>query len=162
VRKELRRWLRQFHDETGLTTIFVTHDQEEALEIADELVILHHGRIEQIGTPQKIYDEPGSAFVCEFLGDVNRVEHWRGSTSPTYVRPHEIEIVFAAEASAESRGRVLHLFAAGPIARLNLRLPDGQRLEAEIPRAQLESMALGEGDEVGVRFRAARRFREHQ
>jgi len=160
VRKELRRWLRQFHDETGITTIFVTHDQEEALELADEIVVLHQGRIEQIGAPQKIYDEPGTAFVCEFLGNVNRVDHWRDFTGPIYVRPHEVDVVFAAEQGVQTQAHISHLFAAGPIARLNLRLPDGQRVDAEIPRDQLDTMALTEGDEVGLRFRTTRRFRE--
>lgn len=73
VRKDLRRWLRSFHEEMGITTVFVTDDQEEALELADEIVILNQGRIEQIGGPQKIYDEPGSPFICEFLGNVNRI-----------------------------------------------------------------------------------------
>ena len=71
VRKELRRWLRQFHDEIGLTTIFVTHDQEEALEIADQVVIMNNARIEQVGTPQEVYDRPASPFVYQFLGNVN-------------------------------------------------------------------------------------------
>ena len=160
VRKELRRWLRQFHDETGLTTIFVTHDQEEALELADEVVVLHQGRIEQIGSPQHLYDEPGTAFVCEFLGNVNRIDHWRDFTGPMYVRPHEVEVVFAAEPGVETHAHVSHLFAAGPIARVHLRLADGQRVDAEIPRLQLATMALAEGDEVGLRFRTTRRFRE--
>jgi sulfate transport system ATP-binding protein len=160
VRKELRRWLRRFHDETGITTVFVTHDQEEALELADEVVVLHRGRIEQIGRPQAIYDKPGSAFVCEFLGNVNRVDNWRDFTGPIYIRPHEVDVAFAAEGDVQTTARVLHLFAAGPIARVNLQLADGQSVDAEIPRAQLETMALSEGDEVGLRFRNTRRFRE--
>ena len=160
VRKELRRWLRQFHDETQITTIFVTHDQDEALELADEIVVLHQGRIEQIGRPQEIYDQPASAFVCEFLGNVNRVDHWRSTTGPIYVRPHEVEVVFAADANVETTGRVTHLFAAGPIAHVHLRLPDGQSIDAEMSRTHLETMALGAGDEVGIRFRTTRRFHE--
>ncbi len=160
VRKELRRWLRQFHDETGLTTVFVTHDQEEALELADEVVVLHQGRIEQVGKPQDIYDEPGTAFVCEFLGNVNRVDRWVDMRGPVYVRPHEVEVSFAAEPGVQASARIAHLFAAGPIARVNLQLPDGQRIDAEIPRAQLEAMALSQGDEVGLRFRNTRRFRD--
>ncbi len=159
VRKELRRWLRHFHDEMGITTLFVTHDQEEALELADEIVVLNQGRIEQQGEPQAIFDEPGSAFVCEFLGNVNRLDHWRGAASPIYVRPHEIEVGFATEECVQATARVRHLFTAGPIVRLNLRLADGQFLDAEISRAQLETMALDEGDEVGLRFRATRQFR---
>ena len=121
---------------------------------------MHDGRIEQIGAPQVIYDEPGTQFVCEFLGNVNRVDKWGNFTGPIYVRPHEIEVLFAAEAGAQTRARVAHLFAAGPIARLNLRLADGQRLDAEIPRDQLDLMGLAEGDEVGLRFRTSRRFHD--
>jgi sulfate/thiosulfate transport system ATP-binding protein len=159
VRKDLRRWLRHFHDEMGITTVFVTHDQEEALELADEVVVLNRGQIEQTGDPQAIYDDPGSAFVCEFLGNVNRLDHWREHVGAIYVRPHEVEVVFAGEDGVEATGRIRHLFAAGPIARLNLRLASGQFVDAEISRAQLESMALDEGDEVGLRFRSIRSFR---
>jgi len=136
----------------------VTHDQEEALELADEVVVLNQGRIEQSGTPQDIYDDPGSPFVCEFLGNVNRVENWTEGKAPVYVRPHEVEIRFAAEEGSQMTGRISHLVAAGPIARLHLRLSNGQFIDAEIPRSQLENMALSEGDEVGLRFRATRRF----
>ncbi|MGB8166221.1 MAG: TOBE-like domain-containing protein [Chthoniobacteraceae bacterium] len=158
VRKDLRRWLRSFHEAMGITTVFVTHDQEEALELADEIVILNQGRIEQIGGPQQIYDEPGSPFTCEFLGNVNRLENWRGSSAPVYVRPHEIEVGFAADEGVEATAHVRHVFAAGPSARLHLRLASGQFLDAEISRAQLESMALDEGDEVGLRIRTSRHF----
>jgi sulfate/thiosulfate transport system ATP-binding protein len=161
VRKDLRRWLRHFHDEMGITTIFVTHDQDEALELADEIVVLNGGRIEQTGAPQAIYDQPGSAFVCEFVGNVNRLDGWRKHSGPIYVRPHEIDIVFANDVGVEATARIRHLFAAGPIARLNLRIADGQFVEAEISRAQLESMALDEGDEVGLRFRNIRYFSDH-
>jgi sulfate transport system ATP-binding protein len=159
VRKDLRRWLRRFHDDTGLTTVFVTHDQEEALELADEIIVLNNGKIEQVGTPQELYDEPASAFVCEFLGNVNRIENWSGATGPTYVRPHEIDVIFAADAESEVTAKIRHLFAAGPIARLALALPDGQVIDVELPRSQLETMALSEHDEVGLRFNATRRFR---
>jgi sulfate transport system ATP-binding protein len=158
VRKDLRRWLRGFHEEMGITTVFVTHDQEEALELADEIVILNQGRIHQIGAPQDIYDAPGSPFICEFLGNVNRIDGWRGSAAPVYVRPHEIEIGFVADEGVEATAHVRHLFSAGPAARLHLRLADGQMIDAEISRAQLESMALSEGDEVGLRFRNSRQF----
>src|SRR5205085_2328022 len=71
VRKELRRWLRQFHDEINLTTVFVTHDQEEALEIADSVVIMNNARVEQVGSPQEVYDKPASPFIYQFIGNVN-------------------------------------------------------------------------------------------
>ncbi len=155
VRKSLRRWLRQFHDEIGLTTLFVTHDQEEALELADQVVVMRNARVEQVGAPQAIYDHPRSPFVYEFLGNVNKVADSLGETS--YVRPHEIEVVFAAEydPTTDRLARVQHLFSAGPIATLSLRLQDGQFLDVELSRKQLVELALSHGDEVAVRTQAS-------
>ncbi|GAA5126824.1 TOBE-like domain-containing protein [Luteolibacter yonseiensis] len=151
VRKSLRRWLRQFHDEIGLTTLFVTHDQEEALELADQVVVMRNARVEQVGDPQTIYDHPRSPFVYEFLGNVNKIADPLGETS--YVRPHEIEVLFAAEyePTTDRLARVQHLFSAGPIATLSLRLEDGQFLDVELSRKQLEDLGLSTGDEVAVR-----------
>ncbi len=151
VRKSLRRWLRQFHDEIGLTTLFVTHDQEEALELADQVVVMRNARVEQVGAPQAIYDNPRSPFVYEFLGNVNKIADSSGETN--YVRPHEIEVLFAAEYEplTDRLARVQHLFSAGPIATLSLRLDDGQFLEVELSRKQLEDLALSVGDEVAIR-----------
>ena len=105
VRKELRRWLRRLHDEMHVTSVFVTHDQEEAMEVADRIVVMNHGRIEQDGTPDEVYDHPATPFVLQFLGDVN-LFHGRldragaaGDGEVSYVRPHELQIV------AERRGR---------------------------------------------------------
>ena len=151
VRKGLRRWLRQFHDEIGLTTLFVTHDQEEALELADQVVVMRNARIEQVGPPQAIYDHPRSPFVYEFLGNVNKLADSHGELS--YVRPHEIQIVFAAEFDplTDHLARVQHLFSAGPVATLTVRLNDGQFLDVELSRKELEDLALGVGDEVAIR-----------
>ncbi|RYG27942.1 sulfate ABC transporter ATP-binding protein, partial [bacterium] len=144
VRKSLRRWLRQFHDEIGLTTLFVTHDQEEALELADQVVVMRNARVEQVGNPQTIYDQPRSPFVYEFLGNVNKIADPQGETA--YVRPHEIEVVFAAEynPATDQLGRVQHLFSAGPIATLSLRLEDGQFIDVELSRMQLDELHAGE------------------
>lgn len=152
VRKGLRRWLRQFHDDIGLTTLFVTHDQEEALELADQVVVMRNARIEQVGAPQAIYDHPLSPFVYEFLGNVNKLTDPAGG-DPTYVRPHEIQVVFAAEYNPQTDrlARVHHLFSAGPFASLSVRLADGQFLDVELSRKELEELALGPGDEVAVR-----------
>lgn len=152
VRKDLRRWLRVFHDDTGITTLFVTHDQEEALELADQVVVMRNARIEQTGPPQEVYDSPKSPFVYEFLGNVNKLELPDGSTR--YIRPHEIEILFAAEhdPATDWIAHVQHLFSAGPIATLSLRLEDGRFLEAEISRKQLNDLALSCGDPVAVRL----------
>src|ERR687894_2382222 len=99
VRRDLRRWLRELHDRLGLTTLFVTHDQEEALELADRVAVLNHGRLEQVGTPAEVYDAPATPFVAEFLGDAVRVpvsagflRHLGGrDTAVVLVRPHDIE-----------------------------------------------------------------------
>lgn len=152
VRKELRRWLRQFHDEIGLTTLFVTHDQEEALELADQVVVMRNARVEQTGTPQEVYDQPRTGFVYEFLGEVNKLPGDR------YVRPHEIELCFAAEEGVDLSARVRSLFVAGPIARVSV-TPEGDAagarrgdLEVWATREQVEEMALSSGDVVGLRL----------
>ncbi|MDR0353320.1 MAG: sulfate ABC transporter ATP-binding protein, partial [Opitutaceae bacterium] len=134
VRKELRRWLRKFHEEIQLTTIFVTHDQEEALEIADEVVIMNKARIEQVGAPRDVYDRPASPFVHTFIGDVNILRDsaaW-GATGPihdngrlaadglVYVRPHEIEVLPHDPAAAGITAALRHAHTAGPRARLAL------------------------------------------
>jgi sulfate transport system ATP-binding protein len=150
VRKDLRRWLRAFHQEIGVTTIFVTHDQQEALELADVVVVMNQGQIEQIGSPQQLYDHPATPFVYEFLGDVNKVRK-PGRPELFYVRPHEVSILFAGDAKAELHAKIEHLFAAGPSARLTLRIQESREtLDADITRQQLEEMGLSEGDEVGV------------
>ncbi|MEI6714729.1 MAG: TOBE-like domain-containing protein [Verrucomicrobiota bacterium] len=152
VRKDLRRWLRAFHQEIGVTTVFVTHDQQEALELADVVVVMNQGQIEQVGTPQEIFDKPATAFVYEFLGDVNKV-HKPGKPGVFYVRPHEVEVLFAADCSSEFHARVEHLFAAGPSARLTLRLETKDTIDVDITRQQLEEMGLSPGDEVGLKFK---------
>lgn len=100
VRKELRRWLRQIHHDMGVTSIFVTHDQDEALEVADRVVIMNAGRIEQVGSPTQVYEHPATPFVMEFLGEVNHL-HPQGSASPRYVRPHEIRVLPAHDAAGK-------------------------------------------------------------
>ena len=155
VRKDLRRWLRVFHDEIGLTTLFVTHDQEEALELADQVVVMRNARIEQVGSPQDIYDQPRSPFVYEFLGNVNKVA--LNEDSNQYIRPHEIEVCFAAEHDpANGRlAKIQHLFSAGPVATLTVRLNDGQFLDVELSRKQLDDLALDVGDEISLKLGSA-------
>lgn len=151
VRKELRRWLRRFHEDIQVTTVFVTHDQEEALELADEVVILNEGRIEQAGPPQKIYDQPASPFVHRFLGEVNALRLPGGTR---FVRPHDIDLLFAADGEAEICGRIRHVFSAGPVARLSV-LPDagGDFIEVQASREIVDEMALSVGDPVGLKIR---------
>ena len=103
VRQELRRWLRRLHDEVHVTSVFVTHDQEEALEVSDRVVVMNHGRIEQIGTPDAVYDHPASPFVLEFLGQVNRLPDVDASGTPAYARPHEIAVSRQPDAGRVAR-----------------------------------------------------------
>lgn len=167
VRKDLRRWLRVFQEEIGITTIFVTHDQEEALELADEVVVLNEGRIEQIGNPQDVYDKPSSPFVIEFLGNVNRFRAGVGEAADSagvlYVRPHDVEIEKGTIPSDPYaiKARVQHIFSAGNYARIALE-HDGthEPFEAEISRAKLGQMRLQAGENVSVVFRHVRLFQD--
>ncbi|MGC9452835.1 MAG: sulfate/molybdate ABC transporter ATP-binding protein [Oceanipulchritudo sp.] len=161
VRKDLRRWLRQFHERINLTTVFVTHDQEEALELADEVVVMNNATIEQVGSPQDVFDHPASPFVIEFMGNVNRL---RGQGTPAhnvghlYVRPHDIEIL-AKETPEGLEARVLHIFSAGSAGRVTLRrTATGELVEAEVSRAELAELALRAGQDVHIRFRHIRVF----
>ena len=155
VRKDLRRWLRVFHDEIGLTTLFVTHDQEEALELSDQVVVMRNAHIEQVGSPQEIYDHPRSPFVYEFLGNVNKFTEPNGNQR--YIRPHEIEVVFAAEydPTTDRMARIQHLFSAGSMATLSVRLDDGKFVDIELSRKQLDELGLSAGDEVAIRSNTA-------
>jgi sulfate transport system ATP-binding protein len=153
VRKELRRWLRRLHDDMQLTSIFVTHDQEEALELADRIAVMRDGRIEQIGSPSEIYHHPATAYVYEFLGNANRLrcrinrgranvagldlpapEHpdLRDAPGVAFVRPHDLVIGDARQSGLEARVR--QVFVAGPAIRVELALlTTGDTLEAEMP-----------------------------
>ncbi len=173
VRHELRRWLRRLHDELHFTSIFVTHDQQEAIEVADTIVVLNRGRIEQFGVPSEVYDLPTSAFVHRFLGQVNelpvQVRDGRAYVGPidiapaagapgaagsiALIRPHEIEI--GPEASGWP-AVVIAVRVIGPIVRLELGaegLPANEPLEAEISRERYESERFTVGQKVGLRFR---------
>ena len=143
VRAELRGWLRRLHDEQGTTTVLVTHDQEEAMEIADRIAVMSAGRIEQVGSPREIYDAPASEFVMGFVGPVSRL----GSR---LVRPHDMTLSLvpldgAIEAMVR---RVVHL---GFEVRVELELPDGSPARAQVTRAQAEELELGGGDIVYIR-----------
>ena len=168
VRKDLRRWLRGFQEEIGITTIFVTHDQEEALELADEVVVLNEGRIEQIGSPQQVYDRPASPFVIEFLGNVNRFRAGlalpsNDSKGVLYVRPHDVEIEAAGASEHEYalQAKVLHVFSAGNTGRVSLeRVGTHETFEAEVTRENLRRLRLQPGDTVSVVFRHVRLFED--
>jgi len=160
VRKELRRWLRRLHDELHVTSIFVTHDQEEALEVADRVVVINQGKIEQQGTPQQVWDNPASPFVYGFLGDVNLfkgrandgrihleggtqldspdAQHANGAQAFAYVRPHDLEVErYSSGQTLDAQGlprgmvvRLLRAIVVGPIARLEL-IPEGATESAD-------------------------------
>jgi sulfate transport system ATP-binding protein len=164
VRKEMRSWLRSLHEKLHVTTVFVTHDQEEALELADEVVVMNNARIEQIGHPQEVYDRPVSPFVIEFLGNVNRLAAGSGKLhSPgsdvLYVRPHDVDIQRGAAGAHALRARVLHVFSAGSYGSISLeRIDTGEHFEAEIARDRLRDLDLKQDDEVNVVFRHVRLF----
>jgi sulfate/thiosulfate transport system ATP-binding protein len=155
VRKELRRWLRRLHDEIQLTSVFVTHDQEEALEVADRVVVFNHGRVEQVGTPAEVYDRPASPFVYKFIGHVNELKSDQGIA---YVRPHEIDIV--PRAMAGSIEAVLeHVVRLGPRVRLELTgRADHEALEVELAAAAFAALGVAPGDTVHVAPRRGQIF----
>jgi sulfate transport system ATP-binding protein len=143
VRKELRAWLRRLHDEVHVTTVFVTHDQEEAMEVAEQIVVLNHGRIEQVGSPRDLYERPANDFVMGFVGPVTAL-------SERVIRPHDVEILSeptdgAAEAMID---RVLHL---GFEVRVELTLGDGETTWVQTTRERSEELELTEGAIVWLR-----------
>jgi sulfate/thiosulfate transport system ATP-binding protein len=144
VRQELRRWLRRLHDEVHVTSVFVTHDQEEALEVADRVVVMNHGRVEQMGSPEEVYDRPATPFVYEFLGHVNRLPSADGSE--TFTRPHEFEVSRTPHDGALP-ARFVHGSAIGPVARVEFALePSAQTINVELARDAYRALALRGGE----------------
>ena len=178
VRKELRRWLRRLHDEMHITSVFVTHDQEEALELADRVVVMSAGRVEQVGAPAEVYDSPATAFVFDFLGNVNRLpchiengvakfagvalspERYDGidRAAIAFVRPHDVELLNGQPASPNA-AQVRAIAAIGPTARIDLDYA-GHPLEAALDRNRLGILNLSVGDWCAVRFHRVRVFPE--
>jgi sulfate/thiosulfate transport system ATP-binding protein len=143
VRAELRVWLRRLHEETHTTTVFVTHDQEEAMEVADSVVVMNHGRVEQVAGPRELYDAPANEFVMSFVGQANRFgEAW--------VRPHDLQLVLEPNGSTREAmvERVVHL---GFEVRAELVRDDGQHLAVQLTRDQAEHLELERGQIVYVR-----------
>jgi sulfate transport system ATP-binding protein len=183
VRKELRRWLRRLHDELHVTSVFVTHDQEEALEVADRVVLMNHGRIEQQGAPQAVYDAPSNAFVYGFLGHVNRFagalaagrlvvdgvafeapEH-PGVSAPFAIgfsRPHEVDVERHAPGTAGIAARLVRALVVGPTARLELERDGPEAIEVDLPRSVYERIAPHEGELLALKPRNLRVFVEGQ
>jgi len=182
VRKELRRWLRRLHDELHVASVFVTHDQEEALEVSDRVVLMNAGRIEQVGTPREVWEQPATPFVYGFLGDVNILRGevsdgiWRteGLVLPAsglepehegravaYVRPHEIDLARDDGSAPGIRVRLDHAYLAGPSAHLELRQRDRDELiEVQLPEALYRELGLRTGDSLVAQPRRARVFAE--
>ncbi|MFB3812508.1 MAG: sulfate/molybdate ABC transporter ATP-binding protein [Terriglobales bacterium] len=181
VRKELRRWLRRLHDEIHIASVFVTHDQEEALEVADRVAVLNHGRLEQIGTPQEVYDNPANAFIYNFLGNVNlfhgRIDAGRARIGSHdfdlpagaaeqgralgYARPYELEVSRYPKDATAIRTTVCHVYGVGPIVKLELQRTDsGDLLEAELTRRQSRELDPKLGEVVFVTPRNLRVFAE--
>jgi sulfate transport system ATP-binding protein len=175
VRKELRRWLRQLHDELHVTSIFVTHDQEEALEVADQVVVMNKGRVEQLGTPDAVYNQPASPFVYGFLGNVNlfhgRVHEGvlasgdvrfaapqhagvRNGEGIAYVRPHDLDVERYTAGGEGVAVKLRRAHAIGPLAQLDLeRADNAQMIEAVIPNERFRELGLKDGETLLVKPR---------
>jgi sulfate transport system ATP-binding protein len=154
VRKELRQWIRRLHDEVHVTTVFVTHDQEEALEVADDIVVINEGRVEQIGTPDQVYDEPASPFVMNFLGPTT-------TFAGDVVRPHDVE-VFGIAVKGAAQASVVEVQRIGHEVRLTAAVPgegksgaasaDAERTTVSLTRAHHADLGVGVGDTVWLRL----------
>jgi sulfate/thiosulfate transport system ATP-binding protein len=183
VRQELRQWLRKLHEEIQVTSVFVTHDQEEAFEVADQVVVMNRGRIEQVGTPAEVFEHPANAFVMDFLGNVNvfagRVEGGKAvvsgldvpppaeyakgglQTTPlsVYVRPHEVVIQHKQNGGPSIRAAVVHVNPAGSRVKVELRGTDSEQLiNAELTSERFSELKLAPGDIVYVSASRVRAF----
>src|SRR5262245_34144360 len=168
VRQELRHWLRRFHDQFHVTSLFVTHDQEEAFEVADQVVVMNKGKVEQAGTPAEVFEHPANEFVMDFLGHVNvfhgRVQngravigdvtldypdypHEESRPAMVYVRPHELEIGLKPAGLSSLRAEVIHINPAGPVAKVELRAADtGATLHVDVQKSLYTQLGLKTGD----------------
>jgi sulfate transport system ATP-binding protein len=150
VRAELREWLRRLHEEIHVTTVFVTHDQEEAMEVAEQIVVMNDGRIEQAGSPRDLYESPRNEFVMSFIGPVNRI-------GDAFLRPHDIQILPEPDGTGTEAliERVVHL---GFEVRVELKLDDGRDIWAQVTREDAQQLELREGQILSVRLPAPRVF----
>jgi len=150
VRKDLRTWLRRLHDEMHVTTIFVTHDQEEAMDVAGQLVVMNHGKVEQSGTADELYENPANEFVMSFVGEVNRL-------GDELVRPHDMEVVLDPDDKTQE-GLVQRIVALGFEIRVEFVLGDGTEIWAQLTRAEMQRLELREGQIAYLRPVQAKSF----
>jgi sulfate transport system ATP-binding protein len=150
VRKDLRIWLRRLHDEVHVTTVFVTHDQEEAMDVSEQIVVMNDGGVEQIGKPRDLYEEPANEFVMSFIGPVNRM-------GDAFVRPHDIQVMLEPNGTSREAhvDRVVHL---GFEVRVEFTLPDGETGWAQLTKAEADQLELDRGQIVYVREAETRTF----
>jgi sulfate transport system ATP-binding protein len=187
VRVELRDWLRRFHDERHVTTLLVTHDQEEAAEVSDHVVVMHEGRVAQAGTPREIYDRPATPFVAAFVGGANVLRGQMvdgrvsvgsvgslsvssiaagapvpdGAAVSAYVRSHDVTLTKAdASAPEVAVAHVERMAWLGGYVKLSLKLPDGSPMTVQMPKSEIETLAIVEGDRVLANLREAKVFAE--
>jgi sulfate transport system ATP-binding protein len=180
VRLELRGWLRRFHDELGVTSIFVTHDQEEAFDVADRVVVMNAGKIEQAGTPMEVFEHPANAFVLDFLGNVNvlnvsvqngkarlggmemdypHYQHPESRDAAVYVRPHELRIDRFNVGGSSLEAKVLHITPAGSVIKVRLRSDEfGLLLNVDVAATEFAELKLQPGERVYVSPRQVRVF----
>jgi sulfate transport system ATP-binding protein len=179
VRQGLRAWLRRLHDEIHVTSILVTHDQEEALEVADRIVVMNHGQIEQIGTPEEVFHHPATQFVMEFLGQVNvfrgRVQGGKAvlgdmpldghlfpdqndGTALVYMRPHELDIKLYRNGAAHFPAKVTRINPAGSIAKVTTRTSDGQDVLVDLSLEDYQRLNITEGSDVYIYPKKSRVF----
>jgi sulfate/thiosulfate transport system ATP-binding protein len=180
VRAELRRWLRRLHDEIHVTSVFVTHDQEEALEVADRIVVMNEGRVEQMGTPEEVYEHPTNPFILNFLGNVN-LFHGRidggcvqvcgvrlctpeyagvdGKAAVGYVRCQDMVVEREPTDAGSLNALITHVHAVGSVVRVTLSVDNNpEEVEAELTRDVFQNLALKKGETVSVRPRNVRVF----
>ncbi|WP_386082751.1 sulfate/molybdate ABC transporter ATP-binding protein [Vreelandella sp. F11] len=173
VRAELRRWLRRLHDDIHVTSVFVTHDQEEALEVSDRVVVMNKGRVEQDGSPEDVYDHPANPFVYQFLGNVNlfharvhdgiarigdvqlpapEFQGYKNEQGQAYVRPHEIEVFAGREHSDALHAKIELVSVVGPTVRLELRTDNSEELvHAELTKHHFRALGLAQGSDAWIR-----------
>ncbi len=160
VRLELREWLIEFHEKTGVTTLLVTHDQEEALELSQHVVLLTLGQVAQAGAPHELYDHPASPFVAAFLGGANVLKtHVDGSDARAFVRPHDVRLAKPTSTSADLElGTVDRLARIGANVKLTVSLPSGDAMSVQVSKLELDQLGIQLGDRVMVDVTSAKVF----